>query len=121
MFLDSVKAKLEFFRTERWAWGNVHSVCCDRCDALQLGHFFRMSAKHRLEDMSTWYQSASTLASIFTGIPSEACTDQQKLEAPGFENHSWNADLQLVINLGLKELEKGLSLSQFPSREMEGE
>jgi len=114
IFINSIKTKVEFYRTKRWAWGQ--SICTTRCDSLQWGYFLHMSGKYLLQSEHTWDRSVSWLALTLKGIPGEACTNQGTV--PG--DHSWNADLRCVIDEGLKELEKGLSLSEFPSRDAGG-
>ncbi|KAF8253270.1 hypothetical protein K440DRAFT_657273 [Wilcoxina mikolae CBS 423.85] len=112
LFINRIKSRLEFYRTKRWAWGQ--SICNSRCDSLQWGHFLRMSGLHNLEDSGiAWYRNIDSLVSTLTTITAEKCAGGAR-EATG--DHSWNADLKVVIAEGLKELENGLSLSEFPSR-----
>jgi len=76
-----------------------------------------MSGKYLLQNKYTWSLSVSLLASTLKEIPSETCTGEAGAISG---SHSWNADLRCAIDEGLKELEKGLSLSEFPSREAGG-
>ncbi|KAF8532964.1 hypothetical protein BDD12DRAFT_867688 [Trichophaea hybrida] len=114
LFIDRIKTRLEFYRNKRWAWGQ--SICSSRCDSLQWGHFLRMSGQYRLVDPgSVWYRNIDSLVSTLRTIAVEKCAG-----GTGIGDHSWNADLKVVIAEGLKELENGLSLSEFPSRVAEG-
>jgi hypothetical protein len=112
VFIDSIKTKLEFYRTKRWAWGQ--SICSTRCDSLQWGCFLRMSGKYELQNDTIWERSVSSLVSTLKEIPGECCAGGK------VGDHSWNTDLRYAVDKGLKKLEKGLSLSEFPSREAGG-
>jgi hypothetical protein len=76
-----------------------------------------MSSKNLLQNEATWGLSVSWLALTLKGIPSEICMGEV---GANLGSHSWNADLRRAIDEGFKELEKGLSLSEFPSREAGG-
>jgi hypothetical protein len=114
-FIDSIKIRLEFYKTEMWAWGSIHCVSCtSRCHSLQWGHFLRMSGLFQLQEPTTWASSISSLSNLLKSITKEGCVGNLAVD------HSWNADLHRIIDQELKELEKGLSLSEFPSREAGG-
>jgi hypothetical protein len=113
-FIDSIKTRLEFYRTERWAWG--HSVCTSECDSLQWGHFLRMSGRYQLEDQCTWLRSVNSFSSMLKSIPRVRCAGRSIVSG----DHTWNSDLHRVIDEGFMEFENGLSLSEFPSREVGG-
>ena len=70
-----------------------------------------MMARHQLEDdQPTWHRSVRELSDLLRNIPSENCTG-----AVGKYDHSWNAELRLVVDEGVMDLEKGLRLGEFPS------
>ncbi|KAF8532963.1 hypothetical protein BDD12DRAFT_901038 [Trichophaea hybrida] len=116
MVIEHFKTELQYFQTERWAQPLL-PVCTTKCDRRQQDHFWRMYWLYQLEVPSTWLRSIGYLSSMLRLMPHVDCTEDVTVR-----DHIWNIDLQDIVDEALRMLKDGLSLSEFPSREvMEGD
>ncbi|KAF8253277.1 hypothetical protein K440DRAFT_625186 [Wilcoxina mikolae CBS 423.85] len=112
MVIEHFKTELQYFRTEKCARPQP-PVCTAKCDSRQRGHFWRIYWLYQLEVPSTWLRSIGYLSSMLRHMPRVDCTEDVMVR-----DHSWNIDLQDIVDEALMMLKDGLSLSDFPSREV---
>jgi hypothetical protein len=74
-----------------------------------------MMGKYGVDDEHFWNQEVVKIQKNLEAIPSETCPKR-----PVPFDHSWNAELRKVLDGGMKDLRRGLSLSEFPSRRRNG-